>query len=413
MQGPTFTSISNINSHTMKRHLLFIWIFTLFSTIPLFALHFESGENVRISRAIYEDVYVFGGTIYIDAPVYGDIWCAGGTVTISDTVSGDLVVAGGNINLRGVVLDDVRAAGGDLGITGRIGGDLLVTGGTVLLESEAVVDGSFYSSGGNITLNGHVRQKFKAAAGTTVLNGTIDNGVEINCGNVHLNGTIGGTSVLVAGRITVGDDAVLRGNVRYWTNRGETDFGSALQGGAQAQFDPDLRHRFERPDYKFLGFASFLAVIWYLASSFILILIGQWLFAGLFRRAAQKAGDEPIRSLGFGFLYFAVVPIAAVLMLVTIVGIPVGFIVLFFYLLFLLLASVITALTGAFWLDQRNNHDWRPIQIAFVALGVLVALKLVGFIPFIGWIAKVAAVFTAFGAIINSNRFLNRAQTTA
>lgn len=397
----------------MIKRFSLTWLLALMTIIPVFALRFESGDNIRISQPVNEDIYVFGGTIYIDAPVNGDIWCAGGTVTVNDTVTGDFVAAGGNVFLRGVVLDDVRCAGGTLTISGNIAGDLLIAGGTITIDPAAVIGGSMVVSGGEITVDGTVRGMFKSAAGKVTFNGTVEKDFEFNGGDLYLNGTINGASVLVAHQIDVGGKAALYGNVRYWTERGEVIFGSALRSGAAADFDTSLRTRFERPDFKYLGFASFMAVLWYLMASFILIWLGQWLFGRVFRNAAGTAQAEPVRSLGYGFLYFAVVPVAIVVLFITVVGIPVGLIVLLFYGMLFALANIITALVGAHWIDTRRSFNWRPIQIMLVALGLLVILKLLVAIPFLGWIIKVSAVFIAFGAMLEQTGLLRRTPRTS
>lgn len=397
---------------TMKKQLFLALFSTLLSSLPAFALQFQSGDNVRISQPVAEDIYVFGGTIYIEAKVTGDVYCAGGTVTVSDTVTGDLVAGGGNIYLRGAVLDDVRAAGGTMTISGDISGDLLITGGTVTVEPGVIIGGDMAVSGGTVNLNGTVQGNLKSASGTFTLNGMVEKTAELNGGQITLNGVIGGTSVFAAERITLGEKASLRGNVRYWSGAGEINFGNALQGGATATFDPTLREHFERPDYKFLGFASFLAVLWYLLASFILIWLGQWLFHKVFSNAAVTARAEPVRSLGYGFLYFVAVPVAVVLLFITVIGIPVGLIALTFYVMFLLLANVITALVGAHFLDRWKGYNWRPIRIVLVALGLLVLLKILGFIPFVGWIVKIAAVLIAFGAILDNTGILRRKQAS-
>lgn len=391
----------------------FITCFLVLSTIfYAFALRLETGNDIRITETVYEDIYVFGGTIFIDAPVHGDIWCAGGTVTVNDTVYGDLVGGGGNLYLRGVILDDVRAAGGTLIVSGNIGGDLLITGGTVTVEPGVGIGGDLALSGGTVTLGSTVKGKVKAAGGKMVLNGAVEKDLEFNGGELTLNGTVGGTSRIAATHLKLSENAAFRGNVRYWTEDGEVNFGNALQNGATATFDTALRTHYDRPSYKFLGFASFLAVLWYLIACFILIWVGQWLFPKTFREAAGIAQSEPVRSLGYGFLYFAVVPVGVILLCITVVGIPVGLIALFFYGLFFALANVITALVGAHWINWRKNYNWQPIRLVLVALGLLVALKLLGAIPFLGWIVKLTAVLIAFGAILEHTGVFHRKQAS-
>lgn len=392
----------------MKIFIPLSWFLALTFAIPAYGLRIEKGDKVRISQTVNEDIYVFGGTVYIDAPVHGDLWCAGGTITVNDTVTGDVVVAGGNVYLHGAVLDDVRAAGGNLVVSGHIAGDLLSTGGTITVESGADIDGDVALAGGTATINSSIGGGLQSAAGTLILNGALGKDLEFNGGDLTLNGTVGGISTIVAKHIETGEKAALHGNVRYWADEGEVDFGRALRNDAKATFDESLKQRFERPDFRFLGFASFLAAIGYLAAAFILIWLGQWLFRGAFRQAANTAQAEPFRALGIGFLYFAVVPIGVVMLFITIVGIPVGLIALGFYILFLALANVITALVGAHWVDQTRHYNWSPLKLVFGALGLFVLLKLLGFVPFIGWIVKIAVVCTAFGAILDSSGIFRR-----
>lgn len=396
----------------MKTNILSILFFILFSNIPLFALRIESGSDIRITETVYEDIYVFGSTVYIDAPVHGDIWCAAGTVTVTDTVYGDLVVAGGNINLRGVVMDDVRAAGGTLIITGRIAGDLLVAGGTVSLEPNAAVEGDVAATGGTLTIGGPVKGALKASGGTVYLNGSVGKTLDFNGGDLNLNGAVAGASSIAATRIKLGNNAALGGNVKYWTEDGEIDFASALQNGAIATFDPSLRVHYERPDSKFLGFASFMAVLWYLIASFILIWLGQWLFSKTFQKAANTAQADAVRSLGYGFLYFVAVPVGIVLLFITIVGIPVGLIALLLYGLLFALANVITVLVAAHWINWRKNYQWRPVQLTGIALCLLIVLKILFSIPFVGWIFNAVVVLIAFGAILINTRLSGRTQNT-
>ena len=392
----------------MRIRNLFTWILAFLCTVPAFALRIEKGENVRITRAVDEDIYVFGGTVFIDAPVRGDLWCAGGTVTVNDTVTGDIVAAGGNIYLRGVALDDVRAAGGTLVVSGRIAGDLLSTGGTITLESGADVGGDAALAGGTAYINNAIAGRLVSSGGTVTLNGEVGKDFEFDGGDLTMNGTVSGASVIAAKRIILGDHASFRGNIRYWTHDGEINFGKTLQSGVSATFDELLKQRFERPDFKFLGFASFLAAFAYLIAAFILIWLGQWLFPGTFGKAAARAQTEPFRALGLGFLYFAAVPVGIVLLLVTVVGIPVGLIALFFYVMSLALANVVAALVGAHWVNQRTGYNWTPLKLAFAALGLFILLKLLGFVPFIGWIAKIAVVFVAFGAILDNTGIFTR-----
>ncbi|MCS7037801.1 MAG: hypothetical protein NZM41_14130, partial [Saprospiraceae bacterium] len=203
-------------------------------------------------------------------------------------------------------------------------------------------------------------------------------------------------------------NAALSGNVRYWTSGGEVDFGNALREGATATFDTSLKQRFERPDYKFLGFASVAGVLWYLLAMLVLLWAGQRLFSNLFSRAAEMARAEPVRALGYGFLYFIAVPAVVVLLFITLIGIPLGAVIIALYFLLLSLANVITALVATHALAQQRGYRWSAWLYLLIALGVLVLLKIIGVIPIAGWVVRIAATCIAFGAILDSSGLLRR-----
>jgi len=391
---------------------LFLIIAMLVFAIPALAIRIENGDNVQISAPVNEDIYVAAGAVTVSAIVRGDFFAAGGTITLNDSISGDLVVAGGTITFRGVVMDDVRAAGGSLVISGYIGGDLLVTGGTVTIETGAVIMGDIYVAGGNVRMDGRVMGNLKTGTGEFFLNGSIDKNADLNGGKIHLNGKIGGDAIIACQSLKVEPGASLNGSVRYWTEQGEVDFGNALKNGT-AMYDTSLKDRFESPKPQYLGFVTFFGVLGYLIAMFILLVLGQRLFGSFFNRTVGTMQAAPMQAFGYGFLYFVVVPVAIVLLFITLVGIPVGLIALTFYILFLALAHSITALAAAHWLNVRQAYHWSFWKTVLAALGILVILKTVSMIPFVGWLAVFIAVCIVFGAILLNSGLLRSGKTTA
>lgn len=384
----------------MKQNLVLTALLTIFSSYAAFAIRFQNGDQVRIDQPVYEDIYIAGGNITIAAMVHGDVYCAGGTITISDSITGDLVVAGGQVYMRGVVVDDVRAAGGTVDITGNIGGDLVVAGGTVVVSPETVISNALSATSGKVDLMGTVRGITHCSGGEINFSGRAEQ--DFNCygGKLMLNGFVGGASTLAGQDLNLGSQSSFNGNVRYWSGRGEMDFGTALASGTTATYDASLGKDVSKKDYRFLGFASFMFLLWYVIAMFILLALGQWLFARFFSQGAATAQSDPLRSIGYGFLYFVVVPVAILLLMITLVGVPIGLVALFIYLILLGLANVITALLGANWLNMRSNNTWKPFRIILVALALLIVLKLLMFVPILGWLVKIITVFLAFGALL-------------
>jgi hypothetical protein len=380
---------------------IFLVIVMLGYFVNSFALRIEYGNNIVISQPVYEDLYLAGGNITINAPVHGDLIIAGGTIIINDTITNDILLAGGNVTLNGFVGDDIRCAGGSIHISKIVTGDVVVTGGSVIIY-KGVNIGSLLASAGNITVDGNVLGEVRGAFGDLYLNGNIAKDIDCRGGRVTVNGNVGGKSVLAARKIIIGSNAVFNNDVRYWNKEGSLDFKQSVKNG-KAVYDPSLRIR--SGEWYYLGASTILGLVWYLGTALLMILIIQYLFSSTMKRAADSVFGHSLKSLGMGFLFFIAVPVIAVVTFITVIGIPVGLLLLFGYLILVLLATVITSAVAANWLNNRNSYYWNYWRLVFVAFGIFILLKLVFLTPFVGWLIIILLICMAFGGILlNINR---------
>jgi hypothetical protein len=380
----------------MKKTLVFLTL--ALNVIPAFAYRIEYGSNVTISQPVHEDLYITGGTVTINAPVYGDLIIGGGTIFINDTVTNDILLAGGNTTFNGYVGDDLRCVGGTSRIQKNVLGDVVVAGGEVFIIKGATV-GGLAISGGNVTVDGDVNGEVHSVAGNLFLNGNMANRVDCRGGKITVNGNIIGPAVLAADAINIGQNASFRNSVRYWNREGSLDFNQALKGGT-AVYDPSLKINGNR--WYYLGAASLLGLLWYMGMALLMTFVIQYLFAAIMKNAVVDARPHLLKSLGIGFLYFVAVPIAVVVGFITLIGIPVALLVLFAYIILLLLATVITAVTIANWLNYQRSFNWSNNRLALAAFGIFILLKLLTSIPFIGWLILFLLICSAFGTIIRN-----------
>lgn len=381
----------------MKKNLLLLILLACFGTANAFRM--EWGKTVTITQPVHEDLYVAGGTITIDAPVYGDVIVAGGTITINDTIMNDLLVAGGNVTISGYVADDIRCAGGKLHILRSVGGDLAITGGNVDIAKNVVIGGGLITGGGEVIVDGTINGDVKAAAGTFTFNGTANRNFDCRSGKLIMNGVVIGTSILAAKEISIQNNAAFQNNVRYWNNRGRLDFKQSLRN-ATATYDPALR--LKENNWYYLNHATVLGLIWYLGTVFLFILVLQYLFGRAFRRAGATVDHSLAKSLGTGFLFLIGVPVSVLLLLITVIGVPIGLLLMAGYIVVVLLATVITSLVIANWYNNRFDYNWGYWKIVSSAMAMFVLFKLVSFTPFLGWLIMIAVACIAFGAILRN-----------
>jgi hypothetical protein len=379
----------------MKKSTIFM--LCLLGVMPmLHSQRLELGKDISITQTVQENLYTTGNNITINAPVYGDLVTAGGMITINDTIQNDILLAGGTAIFNGYAGDDVRCAGGKLTIKKDIKGDLVIIGGEVIIDKNATIGGNILVSGGEITLNGTVKGNFRGASAKFTLNGIIEKDLIFNGGNLLVNGTVMGKSVLSATDITLSDNAAFNDDVRYWNGNGTLDFKQALKNG-KSTFDTSLK--IETGHWYYVGLMSFVALIWYLGTGILMIFLIQFLFSKTMRRASDTVLLQTMKSLGYGVLYFVGVPLAMVLAFITIIGIPIGLVLLFGYLLTMALATVITSVVAANWLNTKYDHNWGTGKMVLAAIGIFIVLKLLSVTFVIGWLVRIASLIV-FGAIV-------------
>jgi hypothetical protein len=390
----------------MKKFFLFIILIPLYNSV--FAFKIQYGRNVVISQPVYEDLYVAGGEVIINAPVYGDLVVAGGTIHINDTIKNDILVAGGNVTFNGFVGDDIRCAGGNLYILKDVVGDLVITGGTIAIEKTAAV-GALIASGGDITIDGKVITTVKSTTGKFVLNGIVMKDLDCRSGNITINGIIKGIATLAATeKIIVGDNAEFGNDVNYWSPK-KVDFKRSIKNG-DANYDKNLKIGYAR--WYYLGFNAIWGLVWYLGMAFLMIVVIEYLFSNTMRKAGDTFYNSTLRSLGYGFLFCIALPVAALIALVSLIGIPVGIILLFSCVMLILLATTITSVVASNWLNNLGNSGLSFWKLCFSAFGIFVLLKILTLTPFFGFFLMVILALIAFGAILLNINWRRKAQVS-
>lgn len=247
------------------------------------------GGNLTLEGAVEGDVRYLGGNIDIDADVSGDIGVAGGTISIRGSAGGEVSVTGGNIAIDAVIARDLNAAGGQID-----------------LSAETRVGGAANLAGGSLSVRGVIEGELDAAGGRVDIYGTIEDDVEVYAREieVHPGAVILGTLSVRGPNEPVVADGTVSGEVRYEYRRGVVE-------SWDVDWGPDIPLPYNGA--VFLGAAG-------IAAGLFLVLV----FPSFTRKATGWQGERPVSSLGLGFISLALVPAAAILSIVTVIGAPVG-----------------------------------------------------------------------------------------
>ncbi|WP_018616423.1 hypothetical protein [Segetibacter koreensis] len=379
----------------MKQLISLLLLLTVISNAKAYQI--KSGDNVVINTPFYDNLYVAGGTVTIDAPIYGDLIIAGGNITINDSVANDVLLAGGTATINGNVGDDIRCAGGQMYVRKNVGGELFVTGGRIEIDKDVIVNKGLMSSGGNIIVNGTIKGNANAFGGNIVFNGIAEKGLDCRGGQIEMNGTVMGKTILAAQQIAIGNNASFNNDVRYWDRRGTLDFRQSVKNGS-AIFDPSLK--VTSGEWYFFGFATIIGLLWYVGMALLMIALVQYLFSRTMQKSAETVFNTAVKSAGYGLLFLISVPIATIILMVTVIGIPIAIMLASAYIMLILLSTVITSVVASNWINNRYKSNWKYRHLVFTAFGVFIVLKVVSYTPFFGPLVMLALVCTAFGAIL-------------
>lgn len=389
----------------MKRFSSLLISSSLLATIavPAFAFEFLAQEELTVSTVEPGDVYAFGGRTIIEEDVTGDLITAGGQVDVRGNVSEDIAVVGGQLRLEGNVGDDLRVAGGNISIEGNVEGDLIVVGGSVEIRSTSTIAGDVFVAGGEVRIEGNVNGKLMARSGMLTIAGTVNGEADIKAEELRLLGTIAGSSTFVAQKLTLGDDARLNSPVTYWTRDGEVEFGEVAAAGATFSeelrpYTPPTKHQQKEAGAAIA--AALSAIIGFaLLSAAVSILVLLLITKTYFPDAVKKLKGKYWQNALIGFLYFVVTPLFGLFLLITLIGAPLAVAVFALYFISLLFANALTAIVIAKWAEVYWKRKWNKTGLFFVAVFVYILLKVLGFIPVLGWIVKFVLVCMAFGAL--------------
>ncbi len=339
-------------------------------------------------RSFGSDTFVFGGSVRIDKPVPGDLIAAGGNVDVDAPVAGDAVLAGGNLRITATVGQDVYAAGGRLILDAPIGRNLRVAGGQVEVGTMATVAGNVTVGGGRVTLRGPVKGS-----------------VQVGGGRVLIDAPVQGDVNSAAGHLTLGPNARLAGKLRYRSgDELERDPAAQVAGAIEALPLPGRAASSAAARERGLGAHARRVGPWWLWTAGLMALAA--LLVGTLPVSSQRVADVLRTRFGWsllwGFIALVCIPVAVLILLISIVGIPLALLALLLYAALLLLGYVASGVALGQWAlvrikaDAAGRRGWR-IGSAMVAVLVL---ALLGSVPFVGGFVALLAVLAGIGATL-------------
>ena len=337
---------------------------------------FASGLAVAVpSGEVREgDLYAAGESIRVDGRLAGDLVAGAQRVRVDGQVDGDLFAAARTVDLRGPVGDSSRVVGDQVTVNASIDGDLIAGGNRLQILDGAVIRGGLAAAASSLELDGVVEENLYVAAGEIVVRGIVR-----------------GDATVIADRLDLDPGARIEGDLDYRTRIPLSAEAAALVGGEV---------RYEEPVDDDDGGVLFWS--WQTGAAMFAGLLAVALFRRMVGQLVSAVAGEPTLGALLGFGAFLIVPVGAAVVMVTVVGLPVGIIAVLLFGMAVYVAKLpIAVWAGGQLLTRVGSTD--PSPYAAMAVGILV-LYLLFAIPWLGGVFWLVATCLGLGAMVLSGR---------
>ena len=360
----------------MPKHILKGLIFSLlvillmtFTAVAVLALDARYGDLVTVAsgEVIDDDLYVGGETIIIDGTINGDLIVAGRTIMVNGTVNGSIIAAGQTVNINGDVSRAVRVVGETLNISNTIGGDLLVAGAKFIMASTAEI-------GGDLLLG------VRSARIEGLIKGDMNGGVE---------------------SLTIAPTASIQGKLTY-ISENEANIQSGAQIGGKITHELYIVKESLTAGIRLGLWGKVIGFLMALVLGIIIVLLAP----KRVKAVTESIRTRPWASLGWGALILVATPIAAGIVCITIIGLPLGLIALAHYIIAIYLTQLFAGLLiGQLIIGAFRGVETKAALVGALALGLAI-LSLLRLIPYLNFFIGLATVLFGLGAILVSEKKL-------
>jgi cytoskeletal protein CcmA (bactofilin family) len=331
---------------------------------------------IPATDTVADDIYLVGKEAVVDGVIAHDLCAACERYTISGEVQGSVNSASQNAGIRGIVGNSARIFAQNAVIDGQIGNNLMVFASDIQIGKSCRVARFAGLFGGQVSVAGQ-----------------IDGNLRIRSGDVIISGIILGDVDIVADKISIAAPSQITGKLTYKSKKEITiDEGATITGGVERL--PQKSD--EEKDNEGISWPWEIAL-------FLCSLVTGLILIAAFNHHARLASDfivsRSLVALGIGFIAFCMTPIAIMVLLITVVGIPAAVILLFMFTVFFYIAKIYVAIS----LGKIVNNAFRKgfeIKLGWALSIGLVILAILFNIPFLGRVVYFVTIFWGIGAIL-------------
>lgn len=315
-----------------------------------------------------------------------------------DLVYSDMYLFDSNVEVSQVVDGNVFVYGGTVKVTGAISGNLFVIAENLDIGEDAIIQGSVFALANDITISGIVSDVYSMSNNFNLEEKAIvSRNIYVMSGATNLSGQVSRDAYISTRDLSFGENAkeVIKGDLNYSSyNEVELDEGIVSGDVNFTKIDENVQS---------IGdiilnviYSTVLALIF----SAAIILVSLW-FAPKFKdRAAEIVEKKNLTAFGLGLLVlFGGILAALILLLFTYgFGASIGVFLIAIVVMTYIASSTVFSMSIGALIAKKIKSEKVGIYVLF-ALLVVLALNLIGYIPYIGGPIKFIASMVGLGIL--------------
>ncbi|MBC7328917.1 hypothetical protein H5T88_01005 [bacterium] len=359
-----------------SNYLFGILVLLFFGTSLSFPLDRDKTTFIAPNETISETYIWAGNVLHFHGHALKDLVLFGREVVLRGVVEGDVVAFAQRIEIEGEVKGSLRGAGETVDVRGKIGKDVSLAGRYV-----------------NILKGTEIGWDLLVGAQRLSVEGKVDGNIKGSASEGILGGDVGGNVELKLQELTVLPSTHIKGNLIYSASQ-EASIPKEAKIEGKVLFNPLST---PTPKPKRQGTPIALRLFWLLS----LMTTGAFLVLLSPRHLREMGNDmlyRPWFNMGWGFIALIVAPIGAILMAITLIGIPLSLISLLIYLIAIYLSTLIAGTALGMKILQRLLKSEDVNLYLSMAVGVIVFYILQN-IPILGLIVSLLGICWGLGGM--------------
>jgi hypothetical protein len=398
----------------MKKIFLNLSLASIMIAIPanVLATEFLNPEDKGfIADSVYnDDVFIAGNNLKFDSKVGGDLFAACNEIVQSEAIDGNFNGFCQSIQSLGPIGGSFRFFGRFISCNAPIGRNVIAFGQEITIGPNCEI--------------GHDAHLFAAKVN---FQGRANGDLDISAGQASLLGSVAGCFCFEGGSLVIGPNAVIEGDLIYETPE-KADISTSARITGEVKWTRTERKEREESGWitfgkistwliSHRGYFLFMTVIslglfigsaipfpavmsmiilWIMLaiSGNILILLSK----SMALRTEQTLSARLFPSLGFGFVILLLAPIVSVVLLLTIIGAPLGAVLILLFGAGCFAGGIYASLfIGRKIFELLGISRGRPCYLCFtIGMVILVALS---FIPIVGYLLSMLVIMTGLGGL--------------